>query len=242
MNQRETLKEEIRKAFPEAEPARVFFGRHNLLLEESYGFTPENTRFAEGGCSDEINEPELVYMERYWGERFKFGGLAGYCHGGKTGLAAVSHHVPEVDGRKNLLLLAGTHIGFHEGVWGKVPRRGQEGVTASCGALSAVLAAGYPALKDKDLDPLDRQQFAVEQMMLPYLERCQEAGEEPDILAATHFLQHRIESDMALMVAGLENSFDGLIALVTGITVNTAKGNFFSPGIVEIRGMEDSLQ
>jgi hypothetical protein len=237
MTRLETLKEELRKAFPEAEPARLFFGRQNLMLEETYGFTPENTRFAEGGCSDEINEPEMVYMESYWGERFKFGGLAGYCHGGKTGLAAVSHHVPEVDGRKNLLLLAGTHIGFHDGAWGKVPRRGQEGVTASCGALSAVLATGYRALKTKEPDPLDRQQFAVEQMMLPFLEGCEKAGEEPHILDATHFLQHRIESDMALMVADLEKSFDGLIALVTGITLNTAQGNFFSPGIVEIRGV-----
>ena len=53
--------------------------------------------------SDEINEPEYLLMEQYWGERFKFGGLAGYCHGGKTGFQAVSHHVPEVFGRKNLL-------------------------------------------------------------------------------------------------------------------------------------------
>ena len=45
-------------------------------------------------CSDEINEPEIVSMAQYWGERFNFGGLAGYCHGGSTGLGAVLHHIP----------------------------------------------------------------------------------------------------------------------------------------------------
>jgi hypothetical protein len=236
MTRIEALKNKIRKSFPDAEPARVFFGRQNLNLEEIYGFTPENTRFAEGGCSDEINEAELIFMERYWGERFKFGGLAGYCHGGKTGLSAVSHHVPEVDGQKNLLLLAGTHIGFHEGLWGKVPRKGQERLTASCGSLSAAVAAGYETLKNRELDPLDRQQCAVEQIMLPYLERCTEAGQVPDIVEATRFLQRRIDKDLSVMVAGLEKNFGGRIALITGITINTSQGNFFSPSIVEMRG------
>ena len=86
----EEAKKEILAVFPDAQPARLFLTKQNLELEESHGFTPENTRFAEGGCSDEINEPEYQLMERYWGERFKFGGLAGYCHGGKSSLAAVS--------------------------------------------------------------------------------------------------------------------------------------------------------
>ena len=238
MKQPENLLQNIRASFPGAEPARIFFGRQNLLLEETYGFTPENTRFAEGGCSDEINEPELVFMEHYWGERFKFGGLAGYCHGGKTGLGAVSHHVPDVEGQKNLLLVAGAHIGFHEGVWGKVPRRGQEGLTTSCGALSAAVSAGYEALKNREVDPLDRQQYAVEQIMLPYLRQCSESGQAPDIVVATRFLQEKIDEDLTVMVDGLAESFGGLIAVVTGVTINTARGNFFSPSIVEIRGAE----
>lgn len=232
----ESLKEEIRRAFAGAVPARLFFSRQNLILEEEHGFTPDNTRFAEGGCSDEINEAELVFMERYWGERFKFGGLAGYCHGGKTGLFAVSHHVPEVDGQKNLLLLAGTHVGFHEGIWGKVPRKGQKGLTSSCGSLSTAVAAGYETLKNREVDPLDRQQYAVEQIMLPYLERCAEAGQTPDIVEATRFLQQRIDEDLRVMVAELEKNFGGRIALITGVTINTSLGNFFNPSIVEIRG------
>ena len=95
--------ESIRQYFPKVSVASDFFDQLNKVLESSHGFTPGNTRFAEGACSDEINEPELCRLENYWGERFKFGGLAGYCHGGRTGLNAVSHHVPEQNGRRNLL-------------------------------------------------------------------------------------------------------------------------------------------
>ena len=107
----ESLKKKIWALFPNAEIGRIFFTKQNILLEERYGFTPQNTRFAEAGCCDEINEPEYQIMERCWGERFKLGGLAGYCHGGRSGLRAASHHVPEEDGRRNLLLVAGPHIG-----------------------------------------------------------------------------------------------------------------------------------
>ena len=77
---------------------RIFLNKLNLFLENKE-FTPHNARFAEGMCSDEINESELVLMENYWKGRFKFGGLAGYCHGGKTGIGAVSHHVPNENGK-----------------------------------------------------------------------------------------------------------------------------------------------
>lgn len=99
------LLEPIQQYFPKASVASEFFIRLNQTLEQQHGFAPTNTRFAEGACCDEINEPELLRLEHHWGERFKFGGLAGYCHGGKTGLGAVSHPVPEQDGQGNLLLV-----------------------------------------------------------------------------------------------------------------------------------------
>ena len=219
---------EIRSVFPNAEVARLFFAKQNTLLEEQYGFTPQNTRFAEGGCCDEINEPEYRMLDNYWGERFKFGGLAGYCHGGKTSLTAVSHHIPEADGQKNLLLVAGPHIGLHQGQWGQVPRRGQPGATASCGSLTTVLQAGYAAIRQKPDDRLDRQQQAVEQLMFPYLEKCDHQGRQPNILEATKYLAQCIDNDMLSIVQELEGSFKGQIALITGITINTAAGNFFS--------------
>jgi hypothetical protein len=59
----EHLRNEIRIHFPHAELGRTFFAKQNIYLEEQYGFTPENTRFAEGGCSDEINETDVLNSE-----------------------------------------------------------------------------------------------------------------------------------------------------------------------------------
>ena len=230
------LKKEIEPAFPNPEIGRIFFAKQNIQLEERYGFTPENTRFAEGGCCDEINEPEYQYLETYWGERFKFGGLAGYCHGGKSGLGAVSHHVPEIDGRKNLLLVGGTHIGYYRREWGKIPRRGQTEITTSCGSLSAVLQTGYETIKSRTIDPLDRQQNTVEQLMLPYIESCARADKAPDIVEATKYLMQIIDNDLLSIVQDIEASFGGQIAIITGITINTEHGNYFSPSRFEVRG------
>jgi hypothetical protein len=230
------LEKEIRNFFPKAEIGRIFYSRLNILLEEEYGFIPENTRFAEGGCCDEINEPEYRVMARYWGERFKFGGLAGYCHSGMTGLRAVSHHVPEVDGRKNLLLVAGPHVGYSQGEWGKISRRGQPEATASCGSLAQIIEAGFEAVSQKPADFLDRQQQDVEQLMLPYLKKCAEADEAPNLVEATIWLMQRIDADLMSIVQDLETRFDGQIAVITGVTINTEQGNYFSASRVEVRG------
>ena len=225
----------LRQCFPKATIGSGFFNQLNQTLGEQHGFTPGNTRFAEGACCDEINEPELQILEQHWGERFKFGGLAGYCHGGRTSLGAVSLHVPEEGGQKNLLLVAGPHIGWHDGEWGKVPRVGQAEITTSCGALMAILDAGYESLESKPLDPLDAQQFNVERIMLPFLKEADGAGEFPLIALATQFLMQRVDTDLEAIIDSLLPHFAGQIACVTGVTINTAQGNFFCPSTPLVR-------
>lgn len=139
-------------------------------------------------------------------------------------------------GKKNLLLVAGAHIGYHDGQWGQVPRTGQPGVTTSCGSLAAIVGAGYDAIRNKPADPLDRQQRKVEQIILPYLEQCAHAGDTPDIVAATRHLMQHIDTDLEKIVADLKSGFSGQIASITGITINTVQGNFFSPSRVEVLG------
>ena len=227
--------EPIRQRFPKASMASEFFNQLNQLLKGQHGFTPGNTRFAEGACCDEINEPELQRLEQCWGERFKFGGLAGYCHGGRTGLGAVSHHVPEEDGQRNLLLVGGPHIGWHDGAWGEVPRVGQVEITTSCGALMSIVESGYAGLKSKTIDPLDSQQFFVERIMLSFLKKADGGGEIPLIVRATQFLMQRIDTDLWIIVDELLLHFEGQIACVTGVTINTASGNFFCPSTQAVR-------
>ena len=229
------IKKELQAAFPKVESAKEFFAKQNMLLTERYGFTPDNTRFAEGGCSDEINEPEYRFLGTIWGERFKFGGLAGYCHAGRSGLNAVSHHVPGVERDKNLLLVSGPHIGYHRGEWGKIQRSGQPELTTSCGSLTAVIQAGYDSVCNRPDDPLDRQQRTVELLMLPYLKECMQSGKTPGILEATRYLLQRIEQDLLTLVNEITAHFDGTIAVITGITINTEAGNFFSPSKTEVK-------
>ncbi|MCP3921487.1 MAG: hypothetical protein GY714_02765 [Desulfobacterales bacterium] len=222
--------DQIRTVFKNAETFRVFLSKQNIKLEEKYGFTPENTHFSEGGCSDEINEPELLLMEQYWGERFKFGGLAGYCHGGRSGLTAFSHHVPESHGKKNLIILSGPHIGFHEGTWGKVIRVGHDKLTSSCGSIDAIINEGYENIVNKEKEMLDLQQHLVEQLLIPYLEDC----DKPNILDATRFLMAKIDTDLLNIVKDLKKQFKGKIILITGIIINTEKENYFNRSTVEI--------
>ncbi len=228
------LKKKILEVFPNAEIARTFLMKQNIRLEEEYGFIPENTHFAEGGCSDEINEYEYLMMEQYWGERFKFGGLAGYCHAGKTGLEAVSHHVPEIAGKKNLLFLTGAHIGFQDGQWGKLTRQGQPEATSSCGSLATVLQADFEKVLTSQNNPLDQQQQMVERIMIPYIQKCLDEGEIPNLLDATKHMMQRIDADLLTMITDLITRFDGQVAMITGITINTDLGNFFSPSTVKI--------
>jgi len=224
----------LKEYLPNIEIGRFFFAKASIHLEEEHGFLPENTHFSVAGCSDEINEPEYLLMQQYWGERFKFGGLAGYCHGGRSSLIALSHHVPEIDGEKNLFLLVGPHIGYHEGEWGKVRRTGHDDASSSCGSLLAVLQAGYEHICKREVDPLDRQQQVIEELMLPYLKTCHEEERATDILEATQFLMQQINTDLLKIVADLESQFSGQIALITGITVNTEVGNFFNPSLAKV--------
>ncbi len=229
MNNSRTISD-IKKVFNNCEIFRVFLSKQNIFFEEKCQFSPENTHFSEGGCSDEINEPEYLLMEHYWGERFKFGGLAGYCHGGKSGLKALSHHVPESYVKKNLIILSGPHIGFHGGTWGNVVRVGHDKPTPSCGSIDAIINDGYEAIVNKKKEMLDLQQHMVEQFLLPYLEGC----DEPNILDATRFLMDKIDTDIINIVTDLKKLFSGKILLITGIIINTEKENFFSSSTIEI--------
>jgi hypothetical protein len=104
--------------------------------------------------------------------------------------------------------------------------------------LSAVVEDGYETIIQKPTDFLDRQQQTVEELMLPYLKKCTEAGETTDLVEATKFLMQRIDTDLLGIVQDLEAQFDGQIAVITGITINTELGNYFSVSKVRVRGNE----
>ena len=52
---------------------------------------------------------------------------------------------------------------------------------------------------------------------------------------ATQFLMQRIDADLGTIVNDLPPHFEGQIACVTGVTINTATGNFFCPAMQVVR-------
>ena len=141
-----------------------------------------------------------------------------------------------MDGEKNLLLVGGPHIGYHRGEWGKILRSGQSNITTACGLLATIVEEGYDIIRQKPADFLDRQRETVEQLMLPYLKKCAEDGKSPDIIDATKYLMQRIDRDLPALLNDLRTQFNGQIAVITGITINTEIGNYFSASKVEVHG------
>ena len=99
----------------------------------------------------------------------------------------------------------------------------------------AIVEAGCASLESKSSDRLDSQQFLVERIMLPFLTEVDLEGELPLIVRATQFLMRQIDVDLGIMSDELALHFNGQIACVTGITINTVDGNLFCPSIQVIR-------
>ena len=102
--------------------------------------------------------------------------------------------------------------------------------------LAAIVEEGYDIIRQKPTDFLDRQRETVEQLMLPYLKECSAKGEGPNIIDATKYLMQRVDCDLPNLVRDLTTHFEGQIALITGITINTVMGNYFSASTVNVQG------
>ena len=71
--------------------------------------------------------------------------------------------------------------------------------------------------------------------MLPFLKEADGEEDVPLIAQATQFLMQRIDADLWTIVNDLLPHFEGQIASVTGVTINTATGNSFCPSIQVVR-------
>ena len=56
------------------------------------------------------------------------------------------------------------------------------------------------------------------------------------MVEATKYLMQRIDTDLLDIVQDLETRFNEQIAIITGITINTEQGNYFSASKVEVHG------
>ncbi|CAB9527553.1 Inherit from NOG: Low-co2 inducible protein [Seminavis robusta] len=249
-----TLKS-IHEAFPGAVPNNELVALLRNTLAAS-GYDGNTTLVATALCCDELNRPLVDDLEREFGQTFTMGGLAGFAFGGVTSFGAMAHHIP--DGG-NCLLVYGPHVGVDsEGNVGTVNRRGRKHGGACCGSASA--AAGYvhqeycKQITDDSVntfnsvntisnDPLDAQQQFVNNLLLPYGKRLEEAEDKKAELPKALFdaqneLVQRIVAKGASNVGGR-----GKIAMVGGVQINTPPGmqDYFLPLRFELRNNKGAL-
>jgi hypothetical protein len=181
-----------------------------------YNFYDENTMGMVAICRDEIAEPMLEEVIRYWGKTFNCCSLGGFLTIGKTGLAAATNHAPLFDGMRRFTFYAMPHIAISQaGEIGKVYREGLQQVSHACGALDAIvheLACGHLKL---EMDMQDIEQTIVRQKILSTLTY----GAQPNLVEITKLACQIISHDVEHILDTLDTTIFNY-AVMTGIQIH----------------------
>jgi len=209
----------LHQEFPGALPGQGAHCRVAAILEDEYGFTPDNTLFGNSICPDEINfAPTGIarLMADHWGEVFPLGGLGGAPFAGKTGYKAFSHHVPD-DG--NILIIYGPHVAISEsGEVGKYLREGQHELSTACGAVIGAFQAccGMTDGQEIEFDEGDLQMGWLKSQIKPH---CARIARQTSPLAALAY--QAFESVKYKVNQVVDTDFgSGRLALLGGILIN----------------------
>ena len=198
------------------------------------GFTPQNTLLATSLCCDELARRLEDDFVKVYGNNFNLGGLSGFPFAGNTGFGAMAAHIPD-DG--SCLIIYGPHVGIATtGQVGKVERAGIELVDNCCG--SAIAASGYlqgitdggAQITTKIKEFTDFQQGAVQQLILPHLQRLADAEDRmAELPRALYESQDLLMKD--IVQAGCGGIKENGVALLGGIQINTAPSaqDYFLP-------------
>lgn len=232
------MTETLLKHFPKA------IEGHKLTIEvvdtlmKTHQFTPKNTLFGFSTCPDELNR-DVTSFKSYYGEhQFPLGGLTGYPFRGKTGFAAFSHHAPNNQSEVNFVILYGPHVGISpKGELGKVLRENQFHESTACGAAISFLNKYKESMKNgKKYEPvedaLDMEQYSVEKMMLSHAYRIISSQNHIKELVEVNYML--VDEAMMKIIESLKHHFNGKIALVGGIMINTPHHN----GYFDLRRFE----
>lgn len=192
------------------------------FLDTKKGFTKENTIFGTSTCPDEICRNNTEFAKHY-GENFIMGGLAGLPHTGLTGAIAFSHHTPDCDGTRNLLLLYAPHIAVGKEGIGKVKRRGMNHCTTACGSMFAALNKLMNSWENNEIhipriDYRDNQQREVTLALAKKIPKIMKS--ENKELEALEALYEEIDNQIMEIIQQTEFDFDGRITLIGGIQIN----------------------
>jgi len=188
-----------------------------------FGFTSENTLYADSSCPDEINhnDPEediTSLLTQRWGEIFPLGGLGGLPFTGKTGWGAMSSHVPE---NGNIVVLYAPHVGIDStGIVGKIKRQGQHQCSTACGAAIGAYNAVKCGPTTTEFKPgyMDYQMDSIKHLVSPHVKEIQAGKDENVTLAYTMYdISGRFIDEIANMNFGGPSS---KLAVIGGIMIN----------------------
>jgi hypothetical protein len=205
------------------------------LILGKHGFEKEKTLLATSLCCDEVCREMEDELRQVYGENFCFGGIAGFPFGGCTAFGALCHHIP-ING--NCIIVYGSHVGIdHDGLVGKVNRRGHHGSGECCNAAIASLAY-VKAVKNGDVisspdpsDPIDAQQVFLDTALLKHSDRLLNAS-NPNIELPRVVHDCQTELFERIMNKCIRDIPDGTkIAILGGVQVNTPTGtpDYFMP-------------
>lgn len=227
--------ENAKSKFPGAITSHQIARSLDVILKER-GFKKETTLLATSLSCDEVNRDFEDELREVFGQNFSFGGISGFPFGGVTAFGAMCHHIPE---NGQCLIVYGPHVGIdHDGVVGKVNRRGRHGSGACCDSAQAGLAYVQAVKEGKKIhspdpsDPIDAQQVFLDSALMEHSDRLLSAAdpnvELPNVIYdCIEVLMNRIISKC---LPG-DIPSDTSIALLGGVTINTPEGTpeYFMP-------------
>ena len=226
--------------------------KSSLSLEE---FNDDNSRLIFSVCSDDCNrleERENIEksLTKIYGREFHLGGLAGYPIGGVSGIIAASHHAPdnlnlktEQRTKGNLIFFISPHLGLikkDDYFYGRLIRPGQQNPSACCGALMGFLnnlkqvgnIDNFSILHvNHTLDPT--RTLVYEALINEYPNQLNKILKIDDVnlqiielVKINYELISQYVNDMINDFL-IKESFQGKIAIISGITVNCNLRDYF---------------
>lgn len=160
-----------------------------------HGFNSDSTLAAVATCRDELCQPFVSAVKQHWGEAFDLNGLGGLPLGGKTAMTAASHHAPEVDGRRRMIIFGFAHLAIGaNGEVGVVHRPGLAEIGGACGALARLCGEKQSG---------DKPEFESDDVEYGHLREALWDASSPNLLETTELAAERIHQQLINQTEGV---------------------------------------
>lgn len=220
-------------------------------------FNSDNSRLIFNVCSDDCNrlaERETIEkaLTKIYGREFHLGGLAGYPFGGISGIVTASHHVPDIvcsDSQQirkgNLIFFISPHLGLikkEDFYYGRIIRPCQQRPTGCCGTMMGFLSDLKQVGKaDKfivtyEVNNLDPTRAILHDILInEYPNQLDKILALDDVnmqiikltILNYELIVKQISKIIDEFLKREKEFFQGKIAIISGITINSPTRDFF---------------